>query len=405
MTGCVNPCPNGFYGDNFLGSCQPCATNCTICTNLASNCSACITNYYLIVDQAVCKSSCPTTLYYPVTASNTCIHCDVGCQVCAGPASNCSVCLATYYYYASSTLCTLTCPALTTTTSTWICLDCDPACLVCVNTATNCTSCVSSSVLFQSNLTCIPSCPAGYFENSSNICQSCQTGCATCTGTPTPCQSCTTGYFLLSGACGNTCPTGTWGNTSANNCDTCHSNCTTCTSAVVCQTCATGFYWFRVNSTCLNPCPTYYYKNNTDMQCYGYFCSPYCLSNGCSGIDYNMCLNCSSYYIYNSTSNTCYPDPSRYVILFEGKNDTSLANVTGVGSCGTKYVNMPGLYGPSVSILIYQENLIVQNHCRIRVRMGVIFIDDWTSGNYITITIDGTNYGTGWFQNSQVAQQ
>jgi hypothetical protein len=197
----------------------------------------------------------------------------------------------------------------------------------------------------------------GYFSNSSNICQTCQTGCATCTGFPTPCQLCNASYYMYNGACGTTCPTGYWANGTTLNCDQCSTNCTSCTSAVTCQTCSSGYYRYLINSTCLSPCPTYYYNVTTydqnyptDDICYTRFCSPYCITGGCTDVAWNACTACSANY--NRTGSVCYPDLTRYLILYEGRNDTSTTSNTSIGSCG-QYISIPGLYYPSTTIQIY----------------------------------------------------
>lgn len=403
-TACVTNCPGGTFANTATKTCDPCNSVCTLCANTATNCSACISTYYLIASNYTCVPACPTTLYYTQnTPTKQCIPCDAGCSVCSGPSSNCSVCLATYYYYAGNNLCTLTCPALTTPVTGWICIDCDPTCLVCTNTAVNCSSCVAASVLFQSNNTCISSCPDSYFENSSNICQGCDTICSTCTGFPTPCTSCKVGYFLLNNnSCVTTCPPGTYPNVTARNCDPCHTNCTICTSSTTtCTVCATGFYLYKPGWSCASTCPGGYFSDTSTGTglCLTYFCSSYCTPKNCTGIAHNQCkMECP--WAYNSSSlgsGVCTLDMNRYQILMEAGNGTANSNTSSVADCGA-YTALPGFFGPSTSVLIFNDT-ILQNHFKIRIRAAVIFIDDWNSNSRIAIYLDGSdvagaNYGS-----------
>lgn len=79
------------------------------------------------------------------------------------------------------------------------------------------------------------------------------------------------------------------------------------------------------------------------------------------------------------------------------------SNVSTLNTCG-RYTNMPGLFGPSESILIYNDT-IVQRHYRLRVRAAFIFIDDWTNANWLSINVDGTDYAKVTYNQPSIIQQ
>jgi proprotein convertase subtilisin/kexin type 5 len=91
------------------------------------------------------------------------------------------------------------------------------------------------------------------FLNNNNQCQTCIPPCSYCSSALL-CNSCLTGYLLYNNTqCVGTCPQGTYAFTSY--CATCGSTCQTCTgTSNNCSSCASGQYLYL--SGCYSTCPT-----------------------------------------------------------------------------------------------------------------------------------------------------
>ncbi len=109
-----------------------------------------------------------------------------------------------------------------------------------------------------------------------------------------------------SNTCVNPCPSGLYGDNSNHTCCGCNSNCYTCANtAVYCTGCTGGLYLFPGNHTCIASCPTTnYYTNSTSFTCVA--CNNKCLV--CLGPSTN-CTSCTisganQAYLFSS-NNTC----------------------------------------------------------------------------------------------------
>lgn len=132
--------------------------------------------------------------------------CTEECLECEGPDS-CAVCKEGFYRNAGE------------------CLNCFYSCKSCFGgTKNSCNSCVGD-FLFNPDFSCKMTCPLGYFSGENQICERCPSECATCLNTK-ECISCTQGLFQFNHQCLQSCPTGTWLDSSK--CSLCHLNCEGC---------------------------------------------------------------------------------------------------------------------------------------------------------------------------------
>ena len=176
-----------------------------------------------------------------------------------------------------------------------ICLPCNPTCLTCVNgLTTGCTSCSSGSTLTWGS--CIPNCAGGAsltnYIGTDGTCANCITPCYSCLNS-TFCYSCSSDsiFYLLAskGQCLDTCPAGTYAQTTSLNCQNCDPNCVTCSgSATNCISCAAGQYLVS-NGSCLS-CAKGKYYNSSLNSCET--CDAPCLT--CNGATSKSCLSCDS---------------------------------------------------------------------------------------------------------------
>lgn len=146
-----------------------------------------------------------------------------------------------------------------------------------------------------SNNQCLNACPATYYpdySNSQNItCKACIPNCINCV-TSTSCLSCGSGYYLYSGTCTSSCPSGFFANTGNNTCTGCIPPCQTCNSSSICLSCSTGYL---DSSKCTLQCNyTSYISSN--------FVCTLCAAPCTSCYSSTLCMSCSlPYLLFNST--------------------------------------------------------------------------------------------------------
>ena len=90
--------------------------------------------------------------------------CGSGCGSCSGVVTNCTGCLAGYYYNEGT--CVTGCPSFMIVVD-GVCRACIPPCLTCSNNNTlHCDSCVNGTYLLVTNTSrdCISACPSGYYQ-------------------------------------------------------------------------------------------------------------------------------------------------------------------------------------------------------------------------------------------------
>ena len=357
---CVSPCPDGFWGDSYSNTCQPCWDSnvqpytCAKCTGPQStNCESCKPDTFL--HQGQCITSCPEG-YWGDTSSWECKPCwssttsPVTCKTCnAGGSSNCLSCnVGAFQYPMDSGSCLDVCPdGFYADNSDWKCKACystgvigKSACLTCFGPlATNCKTCSAPATFYSPvDNSCVTTCPDGYYADNSdypeNQCRKCYQynpplnldgTCATCDGpSSNRCLSCNSSQFLDSttNTCVNTCPAGWWGDLTSNTCKPCYQaplttdfvqSCSMCVgpSSTDCTGCPAGSFLYSVNGSCLLNCPSIGFwedsSSHTCKACYQYTAaSPTdntCVS--CSGSNPNNCLSCNSTTFLDQTTNTC----------------------------------------------------------------------------------------------------
>mgnify|MGYP000876556740 FL=1 len=363
---CIDPCPDGYWGDTTTWTCQPCYNNpdgtdrkeCETCFGpAATSCLTCPTGtYYFSVDKS-CLSTCPPGYYANGLSNpnNLCVQCyqnnsptspDGTCLTCNGPYSNNCLSCGKFQYLDSTTgKCVNTCPiGWYANPSTNTCQKCyeapSPAdtyqnCYTCTGgTERDCTACLSGTFLYQEDQTCLYTCPLGWWADlPSRTCKICYQfnaaspavfTCATCTaGSANDCLTCNSPYFLDSttGTCVKICPNGYWGDPGSKTCQPCFSTasptaimktCKTCTgpSDTQCTSCDSGIYLYTNNNTCLEGCPGGWYPDTTTLSCELCFQSSSASSvpstcATCIGPSSNQCVTCLSGFYWNPLTSSC----------------------------------------------------------------------------------------------------
>lgn len=353
---CYKPCPNGFWGDDSSGACQPCWSDivgpffsCATCNGGENDkCLSCNSGTFLHLGQ--CLSSCPSTRYWADSISNTCQPCwsssiaPFSCLTCDSPSSSsCFTCDPGYFLYPSPRgQCLQTCPdgywpnpSTNACDTCWInaVVNTDPySCETCIGGgySDQCSSCFAGSFLHpNTGGQCISSCPSGFWQDTyTRTCQPCWSSssppytCATCYGSrDTNCLSCHDGSFLHQGQCINPCPDGYWSDTSVRECKPCWSSttspfsCKTCDAKYDsnCLSCNIGTFQYPMGyGRCIDICPDGFYGDNSIWQC-----KPCYTSTGgsalpgkytcvtCYGPAATNCKSCQIGTYYSSIENIC----------------------------------------------------------------------------------------------------
>ena len=273
--------------------CGNCVPGCATCTNAASSdCTACKPGYFLPYCSGTCHSSC---------------------SVCTGSSNTqCSACASGNFLQPSSTTCLSTCPGgYWKDTTNNICAACDSACSACTGSSnTECSACTPGYFLQPlPSTTCLNSCPSGYGGDSTiNKCVQCDVSCSGCTGTGNDkCIACKSEYFLQpapSGTtCLNSCPTGFWKDTTNNKCMPCDVACSLCSDQThtQCTACKLGYFLQPSSTVCLNSCPTSgYWQDTTNHICAT--CNAAC--SLCSDQTHTQCPACNSGYFLQPAPST-----------------------------------------------------------------------------------------------------
>lgn len=173
--------------------------------------------------------------------------------------------------------------------------------------------------IYYTPYTCVDaqSCPSGTYANTTNfICASCIFPCSTCSSN-TSCVTCVTNYNLQNNACVSGCTIGFVAINSncvacTPNCSTCYATQSNCTSCII-----SNPLLYLINNICViaQNCPIGTYPNSTL-----YICDN-CISPCASCSNYSYCLTCiigsslylgicstncpSGYYSYNQICTIC----------------------------------------------------------------------------------------------------
>lgn len=249
---CVNTCPAGYFRQSNQ-TCQQCKAGCLTCDNVLT-CLTCQNNSLSL--NGSCVTSCGDGYY---TFRGLCVACDRSCKNCANIPTQCTSCAQGYIQ--SGAYCLASCASGTyLNAATATCQSCSATCLTC-SSATNCLACPNSQIL-----------PVG------GQCLSCIYPCSTCSADLSTCYTCLSGFFISSGQCIKTCPSGS---RPING---------------VCS-CSSGIFF---SGACVSTCPSGYTNiNGTCVQC----TSP-CTSCANSPI---FCTNCLDTFILTVNTGVCQP--------------------------------------------------------------------------------------------------
>ena len=140
-------------------------------------------------------------------------------------------------------------------------IPCEASCLTCDGglTANDCTSCAAPNYLNKVTGACGPTCPDGTWQDGvKNECTECDVSCATCSdGTVNGCITCVGARsFNGAGECAKVCPDGKWEKVvgTVKTCELCDSTCTLCVGAALTCTKCSGDRYLSGNS-CVLTCP------------------------------------------------------------------------------------------------------------------------------------------------------
>ena len=310
-TTCLNTCPTEYWQDTATRKCMPCDNACSDCLDgTHTQCSSCKLGYFLQPSSTICLDSCPTIGYWQDTANHLCANCNIWCSQCTGSLNTqCSACSEGYFLQPSSTTCLNTCPTeYWQDTATRKCMPCDNACSDCLDgTHTQCSSCKLGYFLQPSSTICLNSCPDGSWEDTTNhICSSCDISCSVCTGANNDeCSSCNSGYFLQpsSTICLDSCPVGYWRDTTSNICMECDISCSVCSDGTntQCSSCKAGYFLQVGSTTCLTSCANGTWPNSTSNLCLN--CDVSCVA--CTGPENTQCSACKPGYFLQPSSTSC----------------------------------------------------------------------------------------------------
>ena len=308
---CLTTCPTGYWKDIANRACSACHASCSQCTSTSNTaCSACKSGYYLQPSSTICQSSCPTG-YWKDTTNNVCSACHASCSQCTGSLNTqCSACKSSYFLQPSSTICQSSCPTgYWKDTTNNVCVQCHTYCSQCTGSAnTQCSACKSGYFLQPSSTACLNSCPTDSSKDTTNnVCVQCHASCSQCTGSSnTQCTACKSGYFLQpsSTTCLDSCPDGSYKDTTNHICPPCDTSCSKCTGSLStqCSACKSGYFLQPSSTTCLNSCPsTGYFKDTTNHVCLP--CDQSCLT--CTGPSFSDCPSCATGYYLQPSSTSC----------------------------------------------------------------------------------------------------
>ncbi|KAG7223418.1 hypothetical protein INR49_015521 [Caranx melampygus] len=315
---CVLDCERGFPQD---GKCEPCAPECTSCTETPSHCLSCEGQHLLLNNS--CRLHCPEGYY---TAEAKCYRCPAHCNECnqEGLCKKCSD-----YYFLHKDECVEDCPkGYFADKKQQECVRCHDDCATCDGLGfDDCEVCRNQKAV-RHNGECLAECPENmYYVRSTNECGDCDESCLTCSGhEPSSCLSCgpnrrkdANGHcvwsrqcslnsyldqngdchqchkvcghcsgpgkddclncskplFLLNNTCVQKCPVGYFAKDIHERvCERCHFSCGSCVGrhSVQCVTCKPGFFWQGIS--CVEACSEGHFGNKNTMVCER--CDPSC---------------------------------------------------------------------------------------------------------------------------------
>ncbi|XP_030832613.1 proprotein convertase subtilisin/kexin type 5 isoform X2 [Strongylocentrotus purpuratus] len=237
---CVPTCPDGQFTPPELHiRCGRCSVHCKTCSgNSKYHCLSCATGLFL-GDNNDCVQACETG-YYKDPFFQMCRQCSPLCRSCEGNENQCTSCIDGAVLRGSQ--CITRCME-----SEYMvderCQSCHPSCFSCNGgLETQCTACYNDYV--HKDMRCVlpTQCSEGYyivnsFDAGSRQCLRCHSTCKACQGPSfTDCVDCHQGFFLVGGACLQTCENGKF--LDNGNCESCSDGCVLCADEHHCIQCA-----------------------------------------------------------------------------------------------------------------------------------------------------------------------
>ena len=137
-------------------------------------------------------------------------------------------------------------------------------------------------------------------------CVACHAQCSKCSGpTENECEACSLGFYLQPNfpTCINSCPTGYWKDDDSNKCKICHNSCSVCTGPNnnQCSSCNSGAFLRPSSTTCASGCIPGYWGDTSSNTCVQ--CNTSC--SGCTGPNNNQCSTCNSGYFLQPSGTGC----------------------------------------------------------------------------------------------------
>uniref|UniRef100_A0A3B1ITX6 Proprotein convertase subtilisin/kexin type 6 n=2 Tax=Astyanax mexicanus TaxID=7994 RepID=A0A3B1ITX6_ASTMX len=159
--------------------------------------------------------------------------------------------------------------------------------------ADHCLNCIHFSLgNLKTGRTCVSHCPSGYYADAgARRCRRCHRGCEKCVGRGSnECRSCRRGlyFYTVENSCIETCPTGYFPDEGQRQCVKCHENCKKCLrDSDRCTACNEGFS--LAGMTCVPQCVNATFFNLEEMKCSS--CHISCST--CTGPGMEECLHCA----------------------------------------------------------------------------------------------------------------
>jgi len=188
---CITECPQRYYRDQIINTCQRCSYDCLTCSGLYV-CDSCSPDVDFRQLDNVTLKCVPITGYYDINLT-VCIKCPSNCFSCLNP-SYCTQCSTGYYL--NNNTCIANCPArFYTENNSLTCQGCPIDCLYC-DKNNNCLDC-SLTNDYRLISPKLQRCSAiiGRYDDFTQIAKPCPTGCSMCTA-KNFCTACYSSYFL-----------------------------------------------------------------------------------------------------------------------------------------------------------------------------------------------------------------
>ena len=199
-------CSDPYYV-SASNTCVLCDVTCTSCTGVGL-CTTCANNLVKVGGDCVPNTAVDPTLFYnPATNSAvSCLTLLSDCTACTPSPLTCSACLSGTFVSGGVCLpCPTTCATCDALGCTGICPTgltlngtaciCGTSCTLCQSGISNCISCTLSGGVADTCLVCMPG-----FYLSGNLCLACVPGCATCSDSTT-CLTCLPTFQMVGSSC------------------------------------------------------------------------------------------------------------------------------------------------------------------------------------------------------------